>query len=361
MYFKPGCVYRAQGPIPSLEEFLNGNEMSDLRQNKLCGSARDPGCSMCWGPESLGLPSIRQQLLKKPWATDEIKIRMLDVFFGNTCNLGCLMCGPDWSSFSSEERYQAGLIDHRVPSVNTVQVALDTMDQLPDLESVTFLGGEFFLVKDNVKILDKIIQRQLQCTITTNATVMPEYMLEKLKQVRNLQIRISTDGTAGVYEFIRYPAQWATLNQNVDLLKSRLPHAEYHFSIVVQPLNIQTLPELLDWSNRKLIPTHYQMLHNPSFLSWQMLYQEEKDQAVELLNQKQKLFKLTSAQKELLDDLTVGVPNAAFNNELRLQAVNFSSKILNQRKISPEVVRAQFGLWTNLSDQIIDTMQCKQP
>ena len=33
--FKPCCVYHAQNPIPTLNDFLTGSEMEALRHNKL--------------------------------------------------------------------------------------------------------------------------------------------------------------------------------------------------------------------------------------------------------------------------------------------------------------------------------------
>ena len=352
--FKPGCVYRAQAPISTLKEYLNGTEMQQLRDNKLTGAIPSIGCASCSGPESLGMTSIRQQLLLKPWASAEKKIRMLDVFFGNTCNLGCLMCGPDYSSFASEERYRAGLTPYRIPLIDNTDLVMQTINQLPDLESVTFLGGEFFLSKNSLNYLDQIILQGLQCTITTNATVIPTMVLHKLQQIPELQLRISVDGTEDVYEFIRYPAKWTTLNQNIDLLQANLPHAEFHIAIVVQPLNIQTLPELLDWANHRMIPTHYQILHTPEYLSWQILNTNEKNAVINLLRHKQKQYRLTLQQNQLIQDLINAMLTVEFDSITRLQSINFLSKIINHRKIASQSVQKQFGLLTDWSNQILN-------
>jgi sulfatase maturation enzyme AslB (radical SAM superfamily) len=359
--FKPGCVYQAQQSIPTLDEFLSGSEMQDLRNNKLTGAVPNPGCFSCSMPESMGLTSIRQQLLNKPWAGADKKIYMLDIFFGNTCNLGCVMCSPDFSSYIAEERYQAGMIPIRSSaaeaSADNIQLALDTMDQLPDLKSVTFLGGEFFLVKRNAEILDKIIQKNIQCTITTNATVLTEPLLQKLQHIQDLQIRISVDGIGDVYDFIRYPADWNVLDQNIDVLKKRFNWAEFHISIVVQPLNIQNLHELLEWANKKIIPTHYQVLAGPRHLTWQILTSEEKHSIVELLKTKQTKHKITNKQKIVIDDLINGIVQDGFDPELRVQGVEFLSKILAHRKISTDVVLKQFGILTDLANEIIMAMK----
>lgn len=357
--FKPGCVYAAQNSIPTLDEFLTGSEMEDLRQNKLNGTIPNIGCAQCAVPENLGLTSIRKQLLTKPWATDEKKIYMLDVFFGNTCNLGCIMCGPNWSSYSAEERYQAGIDPTRLPLADNVRLTLDTMSQLPDLKSVSFLGGEFFLFKRNIEIIDQIIQKNLQCTITTNASVLPNPMLEKLQQVNDLQIRISVDGTDSVYDFIRYPAKWDTFNRNIDVLKEYLPNAEFHFSIVIQPLNILNLHKLLEWANKKNIPTHYQILSSPAHLAWKILTDNEKTNIVSLLEINQSKYKITTKQKNMVQDLINGLPQEEFDPELRKRGIDFLSKLLAYRKISSETITIQFGILKNLAEEIINIIKAK--
>lgn len=356
--FKPACVYRAQTSVPSLEAFWHGTEMQNLRNNKLTGTEPAPGCALCSGPESLGLTSIRQQLLRKSWASADRKIKMLDVFFGNVCNLGCLMCGPDYSSYSSEERYKAGLIKARIPLIDNIQLAVDTMDQLPDLESVSFLGGEFFVAKGIDAVLDRILERNLQCTVTTNATVLPQHLLDKLSLIQDLQIRISVDGVGNVYELIRYPASWDTLNTNVHRLQQQFPRAEFHISTVVQPLNLEQLPQLLDWANRLRIPTHYQILHSPDYLSWKVLNTDEKVRLVTAMTAHATHYKLTAAQNCFLQELQQQVPQDSYSAQLRLQSVQFLSKLLKHRKFSPDQITKVFGVLSQWSQEINQAISC---
>ena len=359
--FKPCCVYQTQTAIPTLEEFCNGSEMQMLRTNMVSGTVPDPGCFNCSIPESMGLTSIRKQLLNKPWANSNNKTHTLEVFFGNTCNLGCVMCYADISSYAAEERYQAGIIPIRMPVIDNIQVALDTIDQLSDLKSVTFIGGEFFLVKRNIELLDKIIQRNIQCIIATNASVLTEPLLEKLQHIQDLQIRISVDGTGSVYDFMRYPADWDTLNHNIDVLKTRIHWAEYHINVVVQPLNIQNLHELFEWANKKIIPAHHQVLVDPEYLTWKILTTEEKYKLTGLLATKQSQHKITTKQKNTIDDFINGIVQDTFDPQLRIQGVEYLGKLFAHRKISADVIQKQFGILVELANEIITTMkvQCE--
>jgi len=355
--FKPCCAYQTQQLIPTLEDFLTGSEIQMLRTNMVSGTEPDPGCFNCSIPESMGLTSIRKQLLNKPWANADKKIYTLEIFFSNTCNLGCVMCYANVSSYAAEERYQAGIIPIRMPAIDNIQLALDTMDQLPDLKSVTFIGGEFFLVKRNVEILDKIIQRNIQCTITTNATVLTEPLLKKLQHIQNLEIIISVDGTDSVYNFMRYPAEWDTLIRNVDVLRARISWAKYHTNTVVQPLNIQNLHELFEWTNKKMLPAHHQMLVSPEYLTWKILTVKEKIILVELLKTKQSQYKITTKQKNTIDDLISGIIQDNFDPQLRTQGVEYLGKIFKHRKISTDVMQKQFGILVDLANEIITAMK----
>ena len=356
--FKPCCVYQTEQSIPTLSEFFTGSEMQTLRTNLVSGSAPVTGCFRCSEPESMGLTSIRKQWLNKPWTNADRKTYTLEIFFSNTCNLGCAMCSSDISSYASEERYQAGIIPIRIPAIDNIQLALDTIDQLPDLKSVTFIGGEFFLAKRNTEILDKIIQRNIQCIITTNASVLTGPLLEKLQQVQNLEIGISVDGTADVYEFMRFPADWDVLNQNINTLKKHIPWADYSIRAVAQPMNIQNFHELFEWANKKIIPLHYQVLVTPTHLSWKILTPTEKHSLVELLKTKQSSkYKITNKQKNIIDDFVRGIVLDEYDTQLRAQGVEYLGKLFAHRKMSADVISKQFGIFTNLANEIITAMK----
>lgn len=356
--FKPCCVYQEQASIPTLNDFLVGKEMQDLRRNMLEGTVPDAGCVNCSVPESMGLTSIRKQLLNQPWASADKKTYTLEIFFGNTCNLGCAMCAAEVSSYAAEERYQAGIMPIRPLIADNIQIALDTIDQLPDLKSVTFIGGEFFLVKRNIEILDKIIQRNIQCVIATNATVLTEPLLHKLEQIQDLQIGISVDGTEDVYNFMRYPADWHTLNRNIDTLKQRIPWADYSVRAVAQPLNVQNFHELFEWSNKKMLPFHYQALVTPEHLTWKILTPEEKHNLVKLLETKQSLeYKITNKQKNTINDFVNGIVQDEYDPQLRTQGVEYLGKLFAHRKISTDAMLKQFGIFTNLANEIITAMK----
>lgn len=350
--FKPGCVYSVQSEIANLEEYINGSEMVNHKQNLLFGDTPNIGCRLCSDPEKMGLTSIRKQLLTKPWASDQQSIKMLDVFFSNTCNLGCLMCGPEWSSFLADERFKIGELTQRIKIKNNVDVILDTIDKLSDLECVSFLGGEFFFFKDNDKIIEKIIERKLKCTITTNCTTATGVLYEKLKSINEVEFRFSVDGVGTVNDFIRYPSQWEQIENNIKCFQKDFKKAEKCLSTVVQPLNLQFLPELFEWANRLYLPVHLQVIALPKRLSWEILTVNERNKILNSLEIGK--FKLTKKQIQFFDQMHEGIFVPPFDSDIRTQGISFLSKMLRHRKYSRDKIKKQFGVLEDLCNEILN-------
>ena len=342
--FKPGCVYNPSQSCDSLDEYLNGSDMEEHRNNLLNGTVPRTNCRQCSVPESQGMTSIRKQLLTKPWASDQKSIKLLDV-----------LCGPEWSSYLSNERYKAGLIKDQIKYKTNIDIALDTIDKLPELISVSFIGGEFFLVDDNIKLLEKIKQRNLTATIITNATVINQNLVDILKEIADVEIRISIDGVGEGFEFIRYPAVWETWQSNVDYLRAQLPHADICCAAVFQMLNCQQIHEMYDWANRKRLRLDYQFLSSPSSLRFSVLDAVERESLIQTLQEKQaQKFFIAKPQRLTVDNLIAMIQEVEFDFGHRSQCIELISKLCVQRKITPEQIQQQFGVLSKLANEIVE-------
>jgi organic radical activating enzyme len=352
--FKPGCVYKIQTKSESLDDFLHGEEMSTLRDNKLNGIEPVPGCNACSKNDKLGVESIRKQLLQKPWASDKLGIKLLDIFFSNTCNLGCYMCAGTYSTYLANERNNAGLSDTPVVIEDNTNLVLTTIDQLPDLESVSFIGGEFFIFKKNLIILDKIIQRQLGCRIVTNASIIPPSSLNRLKQISDLEVSISVDGVKDAYNFMRYPATWEQFSTNVDTLKKELPNSSMYFRFIIQILNISHVYETLDWANKQLMPIQVSSLTSSDSqgLNWSILREHEKDKLIEFLQTEKSKYRITTKQNATIDKYALGIQKSIFNQNHRDAGIKLISTLTAHRKLDMSIVRSQLGVLTELADEI---------
>jgi sulfatase maturation enzyme AslB (radical SAM superfamily) len=264
------------------------------------------------------------------------------------------MCNADSSSYINQERFNAGIQPKLLDNINNFQIALDAIDALPDLISVSFIGGEFFAEKENQLILDKLIERNIGATIVTNGSIINFNLLNKLKQVNNLEMRVSIDGTGDTYEFIRYPAKWETLIANLKILKENLPQVTLECNTVIQPLNLQNLHELYHWANQNRLIAHHQILIGPPYLGWGILNATERQQLKELMQKKQSAeFKLTTKQSQTISDISNSLDQTTYSVELREKGVDFISKLCKYRKLSSDTIQKQFGILDNLANEIL--------
>jgi MoaA/NifB/PqqE/SkfB family radical SAM enzyme len=199
-------------PLDELEKnpaaLFNTAILKSARSEMLTGG-KPSECDYCWRIEKNGGTSDRHHKSLEPWALDNfenvislsgkefIKPTYLEVSFGNTCNLACAYCGPEFSSKWVEELKQQGPIIIR-DSGNSDQWAqgwqdLENLSYLnrehnpyveafwswfpeiyPTLKHFRITGGEPLLNKNTMKSLDYIIENprpDLELSINTNLSV----------------------------------------------------------------------------------------------------------------------------------------------------------------------------------------------
>ena len=145
------------------------------------------------------------------------------------------------------------------------------------------------------------------------------------------------------------------MNSNITRFKEELPTAKFLINTVIQPLNLQNLHELFEWANKKYIKTIFQYISTPTYLSWGILNKQEQDKLAKLLQQKQNQgFKITKQQHKGIDDLIDAIQNTEFSPKFRLAGVRFMSKLMLYRKIDPSIIKKQFGILTDLAQEIIN-------
>lgn len=136
----------------------------------------------------------------------------LEFAVSNRCNLGCVMCSGDLSSFI---RRRDGLAP--LPQVFGERFFEDLREFLPHVHSTSFLGGEPFLQEECYRIWDMMIELESKATVfvTTNGTVFNK-RVERVLERLPFDIAISIDGVSReVVEGIRVNARYDILMQNV--------------------------------------------------------------------------------------------------------------------------------------------------
>ncbi len=338
--YRPCCMYHGRQDHNNVLEYINSSELSELKQHFLTQSVLPSGCRACAHQEQQKQISWRKHFNSK--FQDQKQITQLELFPGNVCNLKCFMCSENYSTALGAERTKLNFIDS-YQEIDNVDACIDSIRNLPDITVISFIGGEFFLTKKNLEILDLVIEKQLGVRVVTNGTILlPEHM-SRLKQISKLELQISIDGIGDSYEFMRYPAKWNVVEKNIQLIKNDLKHAQINFNFVVQLLNIQHMIPTIDYANRLMIPIRLTNLVDPLWLSWKSLAQSEKTMLIELLEKQLTEYKLTTRQQKTVRDYQQTIQTTSTVPELRQTLQHKINAILLHRGISHEKILQHLG------------------
>ena len=345
LLYRPCCLYQSKSKFQDLQGYIESTELAELQQDLLNQTTLPAGCSTCSTVEKQGHRSLRQIHNQDRPVLNSNEFTSVEVFPGNVCNLKCLMCEPQLSSALAAEYQRVGwhsghtIIEHD----NTIQ----DLESLKNLKSVTFIGGEFFLAKNSLKILDYAIDKNLRISVITNGTILSPSHLSRLKQVNNLDLTISIDGVGSVNEFIRYPSVWHDVDHNVNRLIHELPHANVHFNTVVQIFNIHNLGTILDWAKSKNKAIQLTPLEQPSWLSWSVLTGAECEKLAQYIG---------SVSDPRLDAFVKNLEQTVFCHATRKQFVEKVSTLCRSRKINLQQIETVLDLLPLLKQQVVSAM-----
>ena len=349
---RPCCYYKNAGQYSTVDDYLQSSELASLQRHMLTQQTLPNGCEACRIDEDNHLPSLRNKYLKVFDYTADTKITDLEIFPGNACNLSCLSCNPAFSTTVGQEYAKLGWITQS-KTINHEIRALDEIKNLPDLESVGFIGGEFFVTKHNVELLDAVIERKLRTRIVTNGTQITKKHLEQLQRINDLDVMVSTDGTGPTFEFLRYPAQWSVVQSNIVALQQALPGAKIHLSAVLQFLNLQNIIELFEYANVNRLPIAVIPLYQPDWLRSEVLTTAERQLLITVVQKQLTVAKLTKIQKQLMADTCRMLETIQYSPTQREQFVSRTSQLIRLRNITQLTINSVFGVLENLAQEVI--------
>lgn len=189
-------------------------------------------CTKCWNIEDNNLLSDRQ--LKNSaldfYLNKNIRDIMQDAVEENTlmakvitsftCNAACVYCNSSSSSYWNiiERR-----IDKTIPIQSYEFIGLDKVQReidLAQIKTLSFIGGEPFLERRNLEILQKLLDLgnvDVFISVVTNASIKlsPEYQ-HILSSFPNLNLCLSIDGRNSVFDYQRWPMKWTEVEKNVE-------------------------------------------------------------------------------------------------------------------------------------------------
>jgi hypothetical protein len=164
----------------------------------------------------------------------------LDIRWSNLCNFSCRSCEPAFSSeiAREQEKYPVHRFNDRA-----VSGIFDTLD---DILRINFTGGEPVLIKENILILEKLLdmgKNDCEILITTNGSIINYKIIELIKQFKNVHWTISLDAVDSAAEYIRNGTVWTKLKNNIDIILS-FKHS-VAFNCVVSAYSVLVLSNLV--------------------------------------------------------------------------------------------------------------------
>tara|TARA_R110001592_G_scaffold160643_1_gene392833 strand:- start:241 stop:1341 length:1101 start_codon:yes stop_codon:yes gene_type:complete len=221
-------------PVDSNTDFFNNPGFDKLRNlNKK--NIWDPACNGCKSLELANQPSMRTGMnngLVTHNQTDLSGPLRIDLNFDISCNLACRSCGPFASTFWQKHLKDNGLWTEPIYSTNNrdrVIKALSNID-LSNLKQLVFCGGETLLGKEYWEVTkwlaDNVPNAKEQLTICfqTNGTqTINKNYYDIIERFHLVKLHISLDGVREKFEYLRWPASWNQVTDNILQLRETLP------------------------------------------------------------------------------------------------------------------------------------------
>lgn len=261
----------------SIDEYIDSPTLKEVKRDFKEG--RWPkGCERCKIEEDNGIRSKRVQD-KERWGdllNEDKGFVTASIAFGNTCNLSCITCDPTASSkWQQEWKILLGR-DVKPNHFYKEGFVQNFKDKTPNLIHLDIPGGEPLLsgVKQQKELLQMYIDddsaKDISLHYTTNCTKFPDDEWLKLwNHFKEVELQLSIDGVGDKFEYIRYPANWNEVLENVTkyIELKRKGLIKLGVSTTVSAYNIPYINELVEWCDDIGLGFPYLgRVHNPMHL-----------------------------------------------------------------------------------------------
>ena len=279
-------------------DLWNSQYLKDLRAD-LKNGVKNKACKQCWDEEAAGLNSKRlrdnerwKQLTEIP---TQSRPKLLDLSLGHTCNLACRTCNAVSSSRWIKEKMRTPLQPVQIAQLKDLSATIkksydDEADiwnfleeTIPEVVHIDFYGGEPMLVKKQWELLADISDEQaanISLHFNTNGTQWNDNYADMLTRFKAVIIDISIDGVGEVFEYMRWPAKWDEVNENIlnfKRLSDSNPQISLGVCITLSILNIWGLPEAIDYTHKLGITCYLNLLHGPAMMCLKNLPDNARD------------------------------------------------------------------------------------
>lgn len=256
------------------DAYWRGDSLRDLRRRMLDGAALPPECGQCARRESLGLTSRRQLVNKQalyPFfglestLAKRIEAALQERAFpppvsvilslASRCGLFCRTCLPRYNPALEDIPARAALAEEegdapRFGNLSWHEPAhFDSLpDWLRDVRNIGLYGGEPACCEAYTVLLRQLAYTgaaaAMNVEFATNLVVWNRAFAEALSPFASVTARFSLDGAGRLCEYLRPPAQWKVLWENVLRWQREFPSYRYMVQPVLQAANALNAADL---------------------------------------------------------------------------------------------------------------------
>ena len=270
----------------------------------------------------------------------KFELQQMDLRWRNTCNFACVYCDP---SFSSVWAKFNGVPD-KMTNKSMDETFLFVKQNIKNLKTIYMAGGEPFLIKENLKIIDLIKKENpdLLLRINTNLSILTPKIYKQLQELKNVHWIVSAEATGKKFNYIRWPGNYQTLMQNIKKIQ-QLPHKV----TINMTWNLFCVSNIIDFIDEMLEmgihPNQFIMnsVSNPIEQSVLNITKKRRDDLVEIIKQKKTkidknffLYKVYTEMLDILNQPLLDTHDTALYNTL----MDFDRKRkLNSKEVFPEL------------------------
>ena len=258
---------------------LNTDKLSDILKNPVLEETRNllsahewpHACRTCKNREEQTGNSTRLDTYVNIKTQHSSKLAHIEYNSSNMCNLICIGCGPfhssSWVHFTEEteikNRSESNSQRWQIyPATKELIGQFEDID-LSELESLWFKGGEPFLNKENVSLLEHLdsigVLKNITIDIMTNGTVYNHNFQTLLSKSKKVRMHISIDGVGDHNVWVRagYETESVSHTDNIKenikkyLLLENLAHIGNTYTI--HALNVSRVTDFEVWWENEIM------------------------------------------------------------------------------------------------------------
>lgn len=206
-------------------------------------------------------------------------LEFIELRLGNICNLKCKSCNPGssskWVSDYSAVQVTFPFVTKFPAKLNASWTESDAFwtDLFTCSKNTKLIyvnGGEPTLVEKQWGYLDSLIAAGQTEKVTLwyniNLTSLPDQLLHRLRQFKNVQITGSVDDIYSRNDYLRTGSKFDVILDNIHRLKAE-PDFKLSLNQTVSWMNALYIAQFAAFADSLEIPFHLNMVYDPAFLS----------------------------------------------------------------------------------------------